>query len=296
MQEMAAGLGVNCDFCHVRKGEEIDFPADGKEEKAKAREMIAMTMALNKSDFKGRSTISCYTCHRGKNRPTGLVPLPLTPPVAEEHHESAQPKLPAAAEVVKKYAEVVGDAAKWSGLHAKGVRESLDGKQATPFDLEANHGKYHIVLETPKGKAEQRVSAEEGSVTGVDAHSMSATEVARFHFVAGAYDPPKPGDINTDPKASRVVGTEKIGDHDTYSVFSIIGPKSRQRLYFDTKSGLLVRRVVLTESPVGTIPSQTDFEDWKDVDGTKYPTVVRWTSPEWRAAGVRKYGEVRFVR
>jgi hypothetical protein len=46
-------------------------------------------------------------------------------------------------------------------------------------------------------------------------------------------------------------------------------------LYFDSKSGLLVRVVRYTDSPVGLNPTQTDFDDYRDVVGVKMP--FRWT-------------------
>lgn len=292
MQEMADSLGVGCAFCHIEKDKELDFPADGKEEKQRAREMIAMVKAANTSTFKGRSTVSCYTCHRGKNNVTGLVPLPVPPPVAEEHKE--RPKdLPSVADIVKKYADAAGNVSRWESLRAKGVRESQEGKQTIPFELEASHGKFHVVGETPRGKMEQSVGTTEGWVKAPEPRAMSPRELDLARDQAAAYQPTDPKDINTtDPKASRVIGKEKIGDHEAYVLFTGGGPKARQRLYFDTTSGLLIRRVVLTDSPVGTIPSQTDFEEWKDVGGTKFPFVVKWSSVDWRNSATRKYSDV----
>lgn len=48
-----------------------------------------------------------------------------------------------------------------------------------------------------------------------------------------------------------------------------------QRLYFDTTTGLLVRRVVLTPRAIGTIPQQTDYEDYRDAGGVKFPFRIR---------------------
>ena len=292
MQEMADGLGVGCAFCHVEKDKELDFAADGKEEKQRAREMIALTKATNTSTFKGRSTVSCYTCHRGKNHPSGLVPLPVAPPPNAEEHEERPKDLPSAADLVKKYADAIGNVSRWASVRAKGVRESQDGKQSTPFELEVSNGRYHVVSETPRGKMEQAVGATAGWVKAPEAREMNARELELSRDQAAAYTPTDPKDIGTDPKASRVVGKEKIGDHETYILFTGGGPTARQRLYFDATSGLLIRRVVLTDSPVGTIPSQSDFEEWKDVGGTKFPFVVKWSSVDWRSSGTRKYSDV----
>ena len=46
-------------------------------------------------------------------------------------------------------------------------------------------------------------------------------------------------------------------------------------LYFDPKSGLLVRLVRYSESPLGLNPTQIDYTDYREVAGVKMP--FRWT-------------------
>jgi hypothetical protein len=47
------------------------------------------------------------------------------------------------------------------------------------------------------------------------------------------------------------------------------------RLYFDKNSGLLVRLVRYADTPVGRIPTQIDYADYREMDGVKSP--FRWT-------------------
>jgi photosynthetic reaction center cytochrome c subunit len=47
------------------------------------------------------------------------------------------------------------------------------------------------------------------------------------------------------------------------------------RLYFDQKTGLLVRMVRYTDTPVGRNPVQIDYADYREADGAKIP--FRWT-------------------
>ncbi len=73
-------LGVGCNYCHERSKSPTDmnFYADGKKEKEITRDMIKMTLAINKKFFNkkidrrisGRPVIWCRTCHRGYPRPT----------------------------------------------------------------------------------------------------------------------------------------------------------------------------------------------------------------------------------
>ena len=87
MQFIAASLGVNCEFCHVQGKMELD----DKGAKKTAREMMAMTAAINKNSFGGRQQVTCYSCHRGSPRPVNTPPVldsdapahpatPATPP------------------------------------------------------------------------------------------------------------------------------------------------------------------------------------------------------------------------
>jgi hypothetical protein len=50
-------------------------------------------------------------------------------------------------------------------------------------------------------------------------------------------------------------------------------------LYFDSASGLLVRLIHYSNTPVGVVPTQIDYSDYRDVSGVKMPFhwVVTWT-------------------
>ena len=80
MRTFASGLGVMCDHCHV--GTQADRAKDDKPEKATARKMIKMMIAIN-SDFlkdvgepapAGQNKVTCYTCHRGALKPLTAPP------------------------------------------------------------------------------------------------------------------------------------------------------------------------------------------------------------------------------
>jgi hypothetical protein len=40
-------------------------------------------------------------------------------------------------------------------------------------------------------------------------------------------------------------------------------------LYFDRQSGLLLRELRYSNSPIGRVPTQVDFADYRDVNGIK---------------------------
>src|SRR5438045_9060193 len=55
--------------------------------------------------------------------------------------------------------------------------------------------------------------------------------------------------------------------------------KSRFKLYFNAKTGLLSRQVRYADTPVGTVPTQVDYSDYREVAGVKMPfhIVITWT-------------------
>jgi len=78
MKLFSQSLGVRCTFCHV--GEEgkplstFDFASDAKAHKLRAREMLDMAHFINQDTFDGVMKVTCFTCHRGSNKPPALPP------------------------------------------------------------------------------------------------------------------------------------------------------------------------------------------------------------------------------
>jgi len=51
-----------------------------------------------------------------------------------------------------------------------------------------------------------------------------------------------------------------------------------EKLFFDAQSGLLLRRIVFTKTVLGKNPEQTDFEDYREVDGVRLAFTIRVSS------------------
>ncbi|PYR31842.1 MAG: hypothetical protein DMF92_04080 [Acidobacteria bacterium] len=80
-----------------------------------------------------------------------------------------------------------------------------------------------------------------------------------------------PGQIKRILTNMRVSFASTINDREV-EVLQGNGPRGLLvTLYFDKQSGLLVRMVRHTTSPVGRAPTQVDFADYRDVAGVKLP-------------------------
>jgi hypothetical protein len=102
MRSFAMGLGVRCQYCHVVKQggnpnnlESLDFTADDKIEKKKARVMMKMVRTINITllpDVPERAepqvAVQCVTCHRGSPLPKTLDRV-LVEAIAKQGVDSA---------------------------------------------------------------------------------------------------------------------------------------------------------------------------------------------------------------
>ncbi|MDH7462007.1 c-type cytochrome [Chitinophagaceae bacterium 26-R-25] len=84
-------LGVRCNFCHAASAtdpKKLDFASDSKPEKNQARDMMRMTLKINKKFFEASTpnlldtamAISCKTCHHGSPHPKETLGAPMPPP------------------------------------------------------------------------------------------------------------------------------------------------------------------------------------------------------------------------
>jgi hypothetical protein len=90
MQQVAAALGVTCEYCHAPRGAEPRLTANGKPRLEVGREMIAMTHALNASvqtatgkTAREAAAVTCATCHRGVAIPRPLAEILLVTSVRQ---------------------------------------------------------------------------------------------------------------------------------------------------------------------------------------------------------------------
>jgi hypothetical protein len=301
MNYMSASLGVRCNFCHVNKNGEWDFPSDEKEEKQVARKMITMTVDLNKASFRGNPDVSCYTCHRGRNQPQGVLPLPLPsprPPAPAGPATASPSPTPApltSDQILAKYLDALGGPAAIDKLKTavmKGTYAGANGA-AIPYEVQMTApDKIYVSITTPQGQIERgfdgTVGWEKGA-RGVGPMPAGTLENLKQMFLF--YSNVK---LKEQFTSLRVGRRDKINDREVIAVSGRTADNRREQLYFDAESGLLVRRIRYTPTIIGIIPEQTDFEDYRVVDGVKFPFTVRVSSADpGNPIGTRKYTEIK---
>ena len=70
---ISASLAMNCSDCHDPT--DADSYALDNPRKQTARRMILMVDAINRANFGGRREVTCYSCHRGADRPKSTPSL-----------------------------------------------------------------------------------------------------------------------------------------------------------------------------------------------------------------------------
>jgi hypothetical protein len=77
-----------------------------------------------------------------------------------------------------------------------------------------------------------------------------------------------------------LTGKDKVGEHDVYVIEATPADGKPEKMYFDTQSGLLLRRDTDRESPQGSAHVETYFEDYKEAGGVKTPFTMKIVRPE----------------
>lgn len=278
MQFIAASLGVQCEFCHV----EGKFDLDDKRPKKTAREMMTMMFAINKDNFQGHREITCNSCHRGATHP---VSVPLINEADAKLELARVPRgpeaasiasLPDAGQIVDKYIQAIGGANAVQGITSLTEKGSASfGNLKVPIEIYAKApDKRASIMTMPNAQSTTIYDGTSGWTStprglreahGGDLDAMKMD--ADLHFAVN---------IKQMFPELKTAGTGKIGNEDVYIVIGRQQGMPPVKFYFDQQSGLLVRILRYSDSPLGMNPSEIDYADYHDVNGVKVP--YQWTT------------------
>ncbi len=274
MNIFAASLGVSCNYCHV----ENDFAKDEKEEKQTAREMIKMNLDLNKNYFNNRPEISCNTCHNGKTHPQSAPNL--MPKTAEDERPKQPDAKPTADAILEKYTQAVGgkDAiGKITSRVIKASRVEPNNKTVEAEEITQKADKLSIVTTYPKTVVTEIFDGTTSwKRVGADAINLKADEMEQVKRSAQIFSF---ADLKTVYQKLDYRFVDKIDGREVYLLIGTLPDNARERLYFDTQTNLLVRRVASTPTVIGNYQYQVDYADYKDFGGVKLPTTIRYAMP-----------------
>jgi photosynthetic reaction center cytochrome c subunit len=276
----SAALSMCCAECHTGAGTdtvkwELDTPT-----KRTARRMVGMMAAINRDNFNGRQVVTCWTCHRGRDRPVQTPTLDTvygTPTLEPDDVLTRAPGGATPDQVLDNYLKAVGGAAAANRLTSYVAKGNSVG-----FGRFAGRRPVEIYAKAPDQRATFNHTADGDVARTFDGKtgwiSTPLTAVKEFELATGELDGAKfdaqiafPGQVKRLLTNMRVSFPSTINDREV-EVLQGNGPRNLLvTLYFDKQSGLLTRMVRHTTSPVGRAPTQVDFADYRDVAGVKLP-------------------------
>ena len=290
----AESLGVGCDHCHVTSDTgPWPLEKDDKKPKLTAREMIKMMRSINDGFFSGQMEVTCATCHQGHPQPDNIPPIRALGAKPSEEPELSLAELPTADQLLDRYVQAIGGAAALAKLTTRtvsGVLVTESGRTSTLTITQKAPNQGLLSAVTADGRTDRygfdgTDAWQASGKSAFDAHGLEAARIARdAQFFL---------DTEVKKRYPRrfTAGKEMAGDEEAY-VIRAGGPGTiSEKLYFSAKSGLLLRRVVMTRTASGRFIEQTDYSDYREVDGVKLPfTVARI---EVNARYTEKYSEIK---
>jgi hypothetical protein len=189
-----------------------------------------------------------------------------------------------AVQVLDKYIRAAGGATRLAGLKsivAKGTYTSYGDPQKRRVEVfAADPRRRAVVVHAPDGDSRTVVDG----INAWIAAPITERPVTVLALSGGDLEAAKldaelsfPGQIKRLFTRWRLGAEATIDDRDVEVVQGTTPGRAPATFFFDKESGLLVRVVRYSDSPVGRIPMQTDFADYREVNGVKIPFRVSAT-------------------
>ena len=281
MRLFSGALGGDCEFCHV----DGDQSKDDKATKRMARQMIMMVMNLNKTSFGGRAVVTCYTCHRGSSEPVTVPMIPTTERSPEELEK--KPALPSADEILTKYIQALGGEQAIRKITSRVITGTQTvptgggGRIPVPAQVERYVKAPGLLLNTYRADNLTISDGFDGAAAWSQDAKGAVTGTTSFDVIRAKRNADLYGSLKLKQEYSRfdVLTMEKVNNRDAYVVSA--SPQAGgivERLYFDTQTGFLLRRLTLQATPLGNFPSAVDYDDYRDTgSGVKMPFLISAT-------------------
>jgi len=300
---MTAALQFDCSDCHTNAGtDSVNWAADTPR-KVTARRMVTMVKKINQENFGGTQLVTCWTCHRNRDRP---LTTPLfeviygMPDLQSDDVLVTPPGSPSPESILDKFIDASGGAQRLSRLTSIDAHGTSVG-----FGGFGGGGDVEIVAKAPDQRATiilfKKETGRGDQIRTYDGKTgwvrTPLNVLGEFQLFGGDLDGARfdaqltfPGQIKqiltniktgpptsiTDlPAPDSQASVEKgVETNQTHSVNVVQGRGPRNllvTLYFDRQTGLLLRELRYANGPIGRVPTQIDYADYRDVNGMKLP-------------------------
>jgi len=288
MGVFSAALGMSCEDCHTSSDTGWDaYAADTNPRKRTARRMVAMMTEINRANFGGRQLVTCYSCHRASDRPV------VTPNLATLYSEKIVegpdviapfPNAPSIDEVLDTYIRALGGADRLARITSFVATGTSKG-----YGPEGDERKFELFAKAPGQRTTITHTLDGDSTTVVDGSSgwtaaphrpvpvlaLTGQDLDGLKLDADLAFPARLKDALTN---WRVGPIDTINGREVRVVQGTTAKGGLATLFFDKETGLLARQVRYAASPVGRMPTQIDYSDYREVAGVQMPfrSTVIW--------------------
>jgi len=279
--------------------------------------MMTMMIGLNRQMFDGRMEITGYTCHKGRSEPAGS-PIPtgqysvagpqaffnsanpakggLDEVMADAYKETMEKEdaaraasLPKPEQILAKYVAALGGEDALRKVTSRVITSTTElspnvrGTGAIIYAQEVQYFKapnlYTATFQ--RFNASQTAKGFDGTAAWTQTangavNNLNGADLERARREADFYD-----SINLKQEYTRLTmeGIERVDDRDAYLVIGTPAGNNPERLYFDTQTGLLIRKSIFNTTALGNYVIQTDYSDYREVSGgLKFPFLIRTVS------------------
>jgi photosynthetic reaction center cytochrome c subunit len=303
---MSASVGYDCSECHIGAGtDKVNWAADDNPKKLIARQMVIMVANINKQNFGGSLNVTCWTCHHGRDRPSTTPAMEAVyGPGSMETDDviTSAPGTQPPDKILDRYLNVLGGAdelAKIKSYVATGSSVGFGGfgggghveidakfpdERATFIKFDASTGRtdsdrtYNGKLgwiKTPLAVlTDYQLTGAELDGARLDAELSFPAQIKqvltnlRTGLDVTISDLPGPSSQTDNQKP----GADQPMVDRLVNVVQGTGPRGMlATMYFDQKSGLLLRVIRYGKTPIGRVPTQVDYSDYREVNGIKMP-------------------------
>jgi len=300
---ISAALSFDCSDCHENAGtDKVDWAKDTPR-KVIARTMVTMVANINKNSFGGREAVTCWTCHRNRDKPL-VTPSFETiygePTLVSDDIVPRTPGLPSPESILDKFIQASGGAQRLAGLtsfDAKGTSVGFGGfggggeveiaakapdKRATIILFKAETGRGDQIrtydgrtgwVRTPLNVlGEYQLIGGDLDGARFDAQLSFPGQIKQILTNLRTGQPTTITGLQMSQSQAAIQKDANSGKSFNVDVVQGNGPRGLLvTLYFDRQTGLLLRELRYSETPIGRVPTQMDFADYRDVNGIKLP-------------------------